>query len=123
MENHKLVLPEYLNQYGFLFGGHLLQWIDECAWIAATLDYPGCNFLTIGMDKVEFKKNVRKGAILRINSERAKQGNTSVQYGVKVYRDNTVSGTSELIFTTNITFVRIDEKGNKIQLPEHQEKQ
>jgi hypothetical protein len=29
MENHKLVLPEHLNQYGFLFGGNLLKWVDE----------------------------------------------------------------------------------------------
>ena len=28
METHRLVLPEDLNQYGFLFGGRLLGWID-----------------------------------------------------------------------------------------------
>ena len=70
MENHKLVLPEHLNQYGFLFGGHLLQWVDESAWIAATLDYPGYNFVTIGMDKVEFKKSVRQGTILKLYADR-----------------------------------------------------
>jgi len=25
MENYKLVLPEHLNHYGFLFGGNLLK--------------------------------------------------------------------------------------------------
>ena len=35
MINHKLVLPQYLNHYGFLFGGHLLKWVDEYAYIAA----------------------------------------------------------------------------------------
>ncbi len=65
MENHKLVLPEYLNHFGFLFGGYLLKWVDEYAWIAASLDYPGSNFVTIAMDKVEFRKSVRKGTILK----------------------------------------------------------
>ena len=57
MENHKLVLPGHLNHYGYLFGGHLLQWVDECSWIAATLDYPGCQLVTIAMDRVEFRKS------------------------------------------------------------------
>jgi len=30
-ENHRHVLREHLNQYGFLFGDHLLIWIDEIA--------------------------------------------------------------------------------------------
>ena len=36
---YKLVLPEHLNQYGFLFGGNLLKWIDEVSWMAS-LDFP-----------------------------------------------------------------------------------
>jgi len=28
-ENHRLVLSEDLNQYGFLFGGRLLSWVDD----------------------------------------------------------------------------------------------
>ena len=52
METHRLVLPEDLNHFGFLFGGRLLAWVDEACWIAASLDYPNCLFVTIGMDKV-----------------------------------------------------------------------
>ncbi len=37
MQTHRLVLPEDLNQYGFLFGGRLTAWIDETSWIAASL--------------------------------------------------------------------------------------
>jgi acyl-CoA hydrolase len=103
MENYKLVLPEHLNHYGYLFGGHLLKWVDEVAWIAASLDYPGCNFVTIGMDKVEFRKSVKQGALLRLEVNRAREGNTSVQYTVP-------------IFTTNTTFVCIDDQGGKCRL-------
>lgn len=28
METYKLVLPEHLNPYGYLFGGNLLKWVD-----------------------------------------------------------------------------------------------
>ncbi len=66
MENHKLVLPEHLNHYGFLLGGYLLMWVDEIAWIAASLEFPDCLFVTVGMAKVEFQKSVREGSILRL---------------------------------------------------------
>ena len=113
MENYKLVLPEHLNHYGYLFGGHLLKWVDEVGWIAASLDYPGCNFVTIGMDRVEFKKSVKQGALLRFEVNKAREGNTSVRYSVKVYRHDMNIGVEELIFTTNTTFVCIDKEGNK----------
>ena len=48
METYRLVLPEDLNQFGYLFGGRLLSWIDEACWIAASLDHPECRFVTIG---------------------------------------------------------------------------
>ncbi len=117
MENYKLVFPEHLNQYGYLFGGNLLRWADETAWIAASLDYPGCNFVTIAMDKVEFRKSVREGAILRIDALKGRVGNTSVQYAVNVFFGDSRSGGQEVIFSTNITLVRIDEQGRKKSLP------
>ena len=116
MENYKLVLPGHLNHYGYLFGGNLLQWVDEIGWIAASLDYPGCNFVTIGMDRVEFKKSVQQGALLRFKTEQTKEGNTSVKYTVDVYRHDIISGEDELIFSTNTTFVCIDSQGKKCGL-------
>ena len=41
MDNHKLVMPEHLNHYGYLFGGNLLQWVDEYAYIANVPEHPG----------------------------------------------------------------------------------
>jgi len=117
MENYKLVLPEYLNHYGFLFGGALLRWVDEVAYITATLQFPGCNFVTIGMDRVEFKKSVRQGAILRFDVQLAHKGQSSVTYAAKVYKKEVASGIEELVFQTNITFVSVDEKGRKKALP------
>ena len=57
MRNHKLVLPEHLNHYGYLFGGYLLHWVDEYGYIAANLDFPGHRFVTIALDNVAFKKS------------------------------------------------------------------
>ncbi len=113
MENHKLVLPEHLNHFGYLFGGNLLKWVDEYAWIAASLDYPGCNFVTIAMDSVEFRKSVMVGTILRFSISRKEAGRTSVQYNVCVYRSPGHSREQELIFSNTVTFVNVNKNGRK----------
>jgi acyl-CoA hydrolase len=116
MENHKLVMPEHLNHYGFLFGGTLLKWVDEYAYIAAAMEYPGSNFVTIGMDKVEFRKSVHQGTILIFLVEQINRGKTSLQYNVHVYRGDS-NEYDNLIFSTSVTFVCIDEEGIKTPLP------
>ncbi len=115
MENHKLVLPEHLNHYGFLFGGYLLKWVDEYAYIAATIDYPGRNFVTIGMDRVEFRKSVRLGTILKFLVEKTGERTTSVTYLVHVYRCTNLEE-KNFIFSTQVALVRVDGQGNKIPL-------
>lgn len=114
METQRLVLPEDLNQFGALFGGRLLAWVDEACWIAASLDYPHCQFVTVGMDKVEFRHGVRKGAILSIHSEKVNEGDTSVTYKVEVFNSRHTG--EPTIFTTRISYVSVDDQGNKRSL-------
>ena len=80
MESHKVVRPEHLNHFGYLFGGFLLKWVDEISWIAASRDYPGCSFVTVTMDKVEFRRGVRQGTVLRFDARESAHGTTSVEY-------------------------------------------
>lgn len=110
METHRLVLPGDLNQYGFLFGGRMLAWIDEACWIAASLDYPHCQFVTVAMDTVEFHHSVRDGTILRICCDRDREGTTSATYGVKVFDER---AGQVPVFTTRVTFVSVDDAGRK----------
>lgn len=110
MINHKLVLAEHLNHYGYLFGGFLLNWVDEYAYITANIDFPDHRFVTIGLDHVVFKRSVQLGSILKFEIERTSRGNTSATYNARVFNR---SKDMEPVFETNITFVNIDENGNK----------
>lgn len=111
METHHLVLPGDLNHYGSLFGGRLLSWVDEAAWIAASAEFPHCQFVTIAMDKVEFCHGVGDGTILRIACERTKKGNTSVTYQVRVF--DAKNAPHVPVFQTHVTFVSVNDRGEK----------
>ncbi|BCR04109.1 acyl-CoA thioesterase [Desulfuromonas versatilis] len=117
MDNFTIVRTEHLNHHGYLFGGALLKWIDEYAWLVASLDFTGCTLVTIAMDDIQFKHRVRNGSILRFSILPQRQGRTSVTYGVEVFADEPGGPEEKKVFSTTITFVRVDEEGNSQPLP------
>jgi acyl-CoA hydrolase len=117
MDNYTIVRKEHLNHHGYLFGGTLLSWVDEFAWIFASLDFPGCCLVTVGMDQVSFKERVVSGSILRFNILPAHRGTSSVSYVVKVFADAPGATVEKSVFSTKVTFVRIDAEGQKSPLP------
>jgi acyl-CoA hydrolase len=122
MDHYKLILLEHLNHDGFLFGGNMLKWIDEFAYITANHEFPGNRFVTIALDNVAFHHPVTGGEIIRFQVDRSRQGTTSVQYGVKVYGTRRQACPETILFDTHITFVSVDEAGDKkaIRQPKNQ---
>lgn len=118
MTTYKLIMPEHLNPYNRLFGGYLLQWVDETAWLAVSQDYPGCRFVTIALSEVVFHKGAPGGGILRFEVDRVKEGRTSVTYAVAVHLrlPQDPAAADEHIFSTQITFVRIGPDEQKLPL-------
>tara|TARA_B100002049_G_C15941678_1_gene316597 strand:- start:56 stop:439 length:384 start_codon:yes stop_codon:yes gene_type:complete len=111
MKHHKLVLPEHMNHQGSLFGGYLLMWIDEVAYMTANLHFPGHRFVTIALDNVEFKHRIECGEIICFAAALEKQGSTSLTYHISV--TGTREQSDKLLFETRVSFVSVDNKGNK----------
>ena len=120
MENYVHVRPEHLNHHGYLFGGVLLMWVDEFAWMTASLDFPGCSMVTVAMNDIQFKHRVMNGAILRLAIQPVRRGTSSISYGLTVYSDEPGSREEREVFTTAVTFVNIDDEGTPTPLPETQ---
>ena len=118
MDNFTLVRPEHLNHHGYLFGGVLLRWVDEFAWLVASRDFPGCTLVTVALDEIVFRHRVDNGSILRFSILPQRQGRTSITYSVDVYADAPGASAEEGVFSTRITFVRLDDDGKKTALPE-----
>ncbi|MFP4356778.1 MAG: acyl-CoA thioesterase [Phycisphaerae bacterium] len=117
MDNYTIVRPEFLNHHGSLFGGQMLKWVDEFAWLTAARDFPHCRLVTIAMDDIVFRHPAPSGSILRFHIAPANQGTTSITYSVEVFADEPGADVEKSIFSTTVTFVRIDETGNKTPLP------
>ena len=114
MDHYKLVLPEHINHYGHLFGGNLLNWIDEFAYITATVDFPGRRFVTVAMDNVEFRYGIDNGEVLLFRVEQQRLGRTSVTYKISVFGTVICPEPEKVLFSTNMTFVNVDSSDNKL---------
>ena len=116
METFTLVRTEHLNHHNKLFGGQLLKWVDEFAWLAAARDFCGSVLVTRAMENSEFKYSVPNGSILRFEILQKHLGTTSVLYSVDVFADMPGVPNEVHIFSNRVTFVAVDENGNKTPL-------
>lgn len=121
MNNYTLVRPEHLNHHGYLFGGAMLKWVDEFAWLAASKEFRGCKLVTVAMNEIRFSHQVPLGAILRFSIQFVRQGQSSVTYNVTVYSDEPGHNREKPVFANSITFVRVDDSGHKTPLPPRKE--
>ena len=111
MNHRKLVQPEHMNDQGSLFGGYLLKWLDEFAYITACINYPGNRFVTIGLAQVEFKHPIGLGEILRFAVTETRKGTSSVEFLVEVFGEKEAASESTSLFATEITFVNVTDNG------------
>lgn len=117
MQFKALVRPEHLNQHGSLFGGYMLLWVDEYAYIAALEDFPRGRFVTRGMEAAEFSRRVECGALLTFDVTRIRTGRSSVTYRVEVSARNLAETDETPVFHTCVTLCAVDEAGRKAPLP------
>ncbi len=117
MDNFTIVRPEHLNHHGVLFGGQLLRWVDEYAWLVAARDFPGHRLVTRAIERAEFRTPVPSGSILRFRILPSRRGETSVTYAVEVYSDEPGAAEERLVFDNSVTFVCVDAGGRKQPLP------
>ena len=105
-----------LGFHGNLFGGKLLAWLDAsaAAYAAQFCDTP--RMVTISIDKCVFKKPAKEGQLLKIYGVVEKIGTTSITLKLEARSHNVYNGKQNIILSTYITFVRIDEQGDAIPI-------
>ena len=101
-----------------IFGGTILGLIDQSAgaYAAQICDTP--RMVTIKIDELIFKNAVKVGNIIKIYATVKEFGNTSITLYMEVRKHNVYTGKQDVVASTNIKFVRIDEEGYPIPISE-----
>ncbi len=116
----KLVFPNTTNHHDTLFGGTLMEWMDEVAFIAATR-FSRQKMVTVSMDRVDFKEPIPAGQIVELVGEVSKMGRTSLEVEVEVFKEGMYEGNQHLAVTGRLTFVAIGDDKRPVPLNIHQQ--
>ena len=106
----RTVFYQDLNGFNRLFGGRLMEWIDEAAGIAARR-HCGSTITTACVDQLEFKHAVHLDDDVVIIAKVTYVGRTSLEVRVDSYVEEYDTRERNLINTAFLTEVCIDENG------------
>ena len=99
-----------------LFGGKLLAWLDASAAAYAMEECDTPRMVTVMIDKCVFKKAAKEGQMIKMYGKVKEIGNTSITLYMEARSHNVYSGKQNVILSTNIKFVRIDEDNDPIPI-------
>ena len=116
VEMTQLVLPSHTNNHGTAFGGQIAAWVDICAAVSAQR-FCRMPVVTASMDALHFMQPVHKGMVVILKSTVNAAWNTSMEIGVRIESEDPLTGQRLHCCSAYLTFVAIDEQGQRQILP------
>lgn len=107
----KWVKPEDLNPNGTLFGGRLLEWIDEEAAIYAAIQLDNKYVVTKLMSEINFISSAKQGEIIEIGIQAVSFGRTSLTLDCEVRNKIT---RKSIIKIEKIVMINMGEDGKPL---------
>lgn len=104
----KWVKPEDLNPNHSLFGGRLLQWIDEEAVIYAIVQLGNSHVVTKYISEINFINAPKQGDIIEIGITATEFGNTSITMRCEVRNKQTKQ---PILSIDKLVFVNLNAEG------------
>lgn len=109
------VRPEHLNGSGRLFGGRLMEWIDEVAGLVA-MRHAQSNVITASVDNLKFIRGVYQGDLLVLIGKMTYVGHTSMEVRVDTYVE-TLDGMRRPVNRAYLVQVAVDQKDKPVRVP------
>jgi acyl-CoA thioesterase YciA len=111
-----VMMPRDTNPMGSIFGGVILSYIDQAGAIGARREVqkaggPLPNLLTVAVNRVEFKRPVHVGDVVRFLTRAVRLGRTSITMHIQVEAER---GTEVLQVTeAEVVYVGVDAGDSK----------
>ena len=113
-ETVHIVRPNHLNGADRLFGGILMQWIDEVAGIVAKR-HSMCNVTTASVDNLTFLKGAYQNDLVVIKGKMTWVGSSSMEVCVDTYVEHL--GEQVRINNAHFMMVALDENDRPVKVP------
>lgn len=110
-----IIRPRHINPQGRLYGGCLMQWIDEMAGIVSRR-HSGKMITTAAVDSLDFKAGAYQNDMVVLTGRLTYVGRTSMEVRVDTYIED-YQGKRKLINKAYLVMVAVDENGVPVEVP------
>lgn len=111
-----LVLPPDSNALGTMFGGQVMNYIDDIASISA-FRHARNQVVTASIDSVDFLHPINVGQMICMESFVTWSHRTSMEIYVNVVSEDLKTGARRVCASSFLTFVAIDDTGHRLEVP------
>ena len=113
----QVVLPNDANPLGFILGGTVMHLIDIAGAIACHR-HTRTLLVTAAVDGLQFLHPIKIGDLIILQATVTAAYESSLEVEVKVYSEETLTGTRRMTSQAYLTFVAVDGKtGRKLPIP------
>ncbi|MFB9120675.1 acyl-CoA thioesterase [Bergeyella porcorum] len=106
----KVVFPNITNHHNTMFGGTVMEMMDEIAFMTATR-FARKSFVTVSCDRIDFKKPIPADTIVELIGKVKYVGNTSIKVNVEIYIEEMFADVREKAVSGDFTLVAIGDDG------------
>ena len=108
-----VMMPRDTNQFGTIFGGVILSYIDQAAFIEARR-HGLHRWVTASMERVDFPAPVCTGDVVSFMTNTERTGRSSVGLHVRVIAERAATGERVTVTEATMTMVAIGPDGTPI---------
>ena len=107
------MMPRDTNQYGTIFGGVVLSYIDQAAFIEARR-HGTHRWVTVSVDRVDFTAPVCVGYVVVFLTRAERMGTSSITVRIRVEAERYLTGQSVHVTDALLTMVSVDADGRPV---------
>ena len=116
VEMTEVVLPQFTNALGNVFGGQIVSWIDICAAVAAQRHCRSV-VVTASIDELHFIEPIKQGDVVILKGQVNAAFRTSMEIGVTVDSEDPLTGERRKAVKAYLTYVALDRHGRPHPVP------
>lgn len=114
----KVVFPNITNHHNTMFGGTVMEMMDEVAFMTATR-FARKSFVTVSCDRIDFKKPIPAHTLVELIGKVKYVGNSSLKVNVEVFVEEMYEEKREKAVSGDFTLVALDENKKPVKIFNH----
>ena len=114
----KVVFPNITNHHNTLFGGTVMEMMDEVAFMTATR-FARKSFVTVSCDRIDFKKPIPADTLVELIGKVKYVGNSSLKVNVEVFVEEMYEEKRERAVAGDFTLVALDQDKKPVKIFEN----